>query len=68
VPVRDRHRQTDRTRMWNELLPYIILLPLLSVFKRQLDTLHYSHSFDYYYYIRLTAFYQDNLGRPAPER
>jgi len=33
---------------WNGLPPYIILLPLLSVFKRQLDTLHYSHSFDYY--------------------
>jgi len=22
----------------------------------------------YYYYIRLTAFFQDNLGKPAPER
>jgi len=22
----------------------------------------------YYYYIRLTAFSQDNLGKPAPER
>jgi len=22
----------------------------------------------YYYYIRLMAFFQDNLGRPAPER
>jgi len=21
----------------------------------------------YYYYIRLTAFFQDNLGKPAPE-
>jgi len=21
---------------------------------------------DYYYYIRLTAFFQDNLGKPAP--
>jgi len=23
---------------------------------------------DYYYYIHLTAFFQDNLGKPAPER
>jgi len=22
----------------------------------------------YYYYIRLTAFFQDNLGKPAPQR
>jgi len=22
----------------------------------------------YYYYIRLMAFFQDNLGKPAPER
>jgi len=22
----------------------------------------------YYYYIRLTAFFQDNLGKPAPEK
>jgi len=22
----------------------------------------------YYYYIHLTAFFQDNLGKPAPER
>ena len=23
---------------------------------------------NYYYFIRLTAFFQDNLGKPAPER
>jgi len=23
---------------------------------------------NYYYYIRLTAFIEDNLGKPAPER
>jgi len=23
---------------------------------------------NYYYYIRLTAFFQDNLGKPAPEK
>ena len=25
-------------------------------------------AFLYYYYIRLTAFFQDNPGKPAPER
>ena len=24
--------------------------------------------YNYYYYIRLTAFFQDSLGNPAPER
>jgi len=27
-----------------------------------------SLNYYYYYYIRLTAFFQDNLGKPAPER
>jgi len=26
------------------------------------------HYYNYYYYIRLTAFLQDNLGKLAPER
>jgi len=28
----------------------------------------YDYYYYYYYYIRLTAFFQDNLGKPAPER
>ena len=31
--------------------------------KAMLTTVNY-----YYYYIRLTAFFQDNLGTPAPEK
>ena len=26
------------------------------------------YDYYYYYYIRLTVFFQDNLGKPAPER
>jgi len=29
---------------------------------------YYYHYYYYYYYICLTAFFQDNLGKPAPER
>jgi len=36
------------------------------------DMLHPTHietiNYYYYYYIGLTAFFQDNLGKPAPER
>jgi len=28
----------------------------------------YQYQKNYYYYICLTAFFQDNLGKPAPER
>ena len=28
----------------------------------------YYYYYYYYYYIHLTAFFQDNLGKPAPER
>jgi len=30
---------------------------------QQIFTIYY-----YYYYIRFTAFFQDNMGKPAPER
>ena len=30
--------------------------------------LYYCYYYYYYYYIHLTAFFQDNLGKPAPER
>jgi len=36
-------------------------------FKQPLDNPG-SHDFTWNYYIRLTAFFQDNLGKPAPER
>jgi len=35
----------------------------LSFYETPCTSLH-----DYYYYIRLTAFFQDNLGKPATER
>jgi len=28
----------------------------------------YGNNYYFYYYNRLTAFFQDNLGKPAPER
>jgi len=31
------------------------------------NTYHHKHYYCYYY-IRLTAFFQDNLGKPTPER
>jgi len=31
-------------------------------------TLRHSINYYYYYYIQLMAFFQDNLGKPAPER
>ena len=29
---------------------------------------YYYYYYYHYYYIRLTAFFEENLGRPAPER